>query len=181
MGGLMGKGSAYERIICKRLSLWWTKGERDDVFWRSQSSGARATIRSKKGLRTANQQGDVQAMDVSGQALIDKVCIELKRGYADFGVDELISGKKREPVICRFIAQCQREVKDDLRFWWLIVKQDRRKDVICFPVSFLALIRGRCELKDTLRVHVVLDDKIRFAIMRLDDFFEIVTPDVLCS
>lgn len=28
------KGSSYERHICKQLSLWWTKGKRDDVVFR---------------------------------------------------------------------------------------------------------------------------------------------------
>jgi len=43
----MAKGSSFEREICTILSKWWTNNERDDVFWRTAGSGARATTRSK--------------------------------------------------------------------------------------------------------------------------------------
>ena len=34
-GGGKQKGSAFEREICKKLSLWFTENERDDIFFRS--------------------------------------------------------------------------------------------------------------------------------------------------
>jgi len=42
----MAKGGEFERDISRFLSRWWTYGERDDVFWRTSASGARATTRS---------------------------------------------------------------------------------------------------------------------------------------
>lgn len=43
------KGSVFEREICKALGRWWTDGERDDIFWRTAGSGARATCRLERG------------------------------------------------------------------------------------------------------------------------------------
>ena len=76
------KGFAYEREICKLLSLWWTDGERDDIFWRSSGSGARATTRRKKGKTTANSSTDVVYLDRIGRPLTELLTIEIKRGYS---------------------------------------------------------------------------------------------------
>ena len=84
------KSSKCERDICKQLSLWWTGHKRDDVFWRTTTSGARATIRSKRGRGTKNQYGDVQATDPIGQPLIDLCTIEIKKGYSRNSYFDLI-------------------------------------------------------------------------------------------
>ncbi|MBM3120244.1 MAG: hypothetical protein FJ006_12010, partial [Chloroflexi bacterium] len=60
---MSSKGASFERDISRQLSLWWTHGERDDVFWRSSMSGGRATVRAKKGQKTAYQNGDITATD----------------------------------------------------------------------------------------------------------------------
>jgi len=70
-----------------------TDGERSDVFWRTQGSGARATVRCKQGLETHGQQGDVQSTHPEGQPLLDHFAFELKRGY-DFRIDHVLQPKK---------------------------------------------------------------------------------------
>lgn len=75
------KGSAFERDICKKLSLWWSEGKRDDIFWRTASSGARATQRRKIGRSTYGGDGDICAIDPIGQPLLDKYVFSLKCGY----------------------------------------------------------------------------------------------------
>ena len=52
-GGGKAKGSSFERLICKELSLWITGGEHQDVFWRSAMSGGRSTVAMKKGDKLA--------------------------------------------------------------------------------------------------------------------------------
>jgi len=64
-------GNTWEREFCKDLSLWWTKGRDDRVFWRSDSSGA------VKGV--SELAGDVKAIKQIGYPLIDHVIIETKR------------------------------------------------------------------------------------------------------
>ena len=76
------KGPPFEREVCHALSLWWTKGERDDVLWRSQNSGARATSRSKVGKTTAGQYGDIAATDPTAAPVTALAVWECKVGYS---------------------------------------------------------------------------------------------------
>lgn len=79
------KGSEFEREISKRLSLWWSDGKRDDIFWRTSGSGARATTRRKKSQKTAYEYGDITFTDPDGKPFIDYFLVELKRGYSGGG------------------------------------------------------------------------------------------------
>ena len=72
------KGPQFERQFSKELSLWWTDGKDDSVFWRTQSSGARATIRTKQGKRTDGQYGDIAAMNEDGKKLLRLFTFSLK-------------------------------------------------------------------------------------------------------
>lgn len=84
------KGAAYERMICKRLSLWVSGLERDDLFWRSSMSGGRATVyRKGGGTRVHAQAGDISAVDPQGADLLKLFTIEVKF-YADIQVGRMI-------------------------------------------------------------------------------------------
>lgn len=74
------KGSAFEREVCKKLSLWVTGGKQKDVFWRSAMSGGRAT--RDKDVRQA---GDITAVAPEGHILTDNVYIECKH-YKDLNL-----------------------------------------------------------------------------------------------
>jgi hypothetical protein len=71
------KGSAFERKVCSALSLWVTKGQKRDVFWRSSMSGGRATIHVGKG-GINRQAGDICSVAPEGHVLTDAVFIECK-------------------------------------------------------------------------------------------------------
>jgi hypothetical protein len=95
MAGKSSKGACFERAVCKRLSLWWTDGERDDIYWRTCQSGGRATSRRQKGIATPGQYGDVVCVDPNreGHELTDLFSIELKKGYGRWSILDLICGK----------------------------------------------------------------------------------------
>lgn len=76
----MSKGSAFEREVCRILSFWVSDGKRDDIFYRSQASGARFTARRKSGKDTAFQGGDVCFSDPEGYLLCSNWSIEIKTG-----------------------------------------------------------------------------------------------------
>ncbi len=136
------KGSSFERTICKQLSLWWTDGDRDDVFWRTSGSGARATMRSKSGRGTKNQYGDIQATDPIGQPLIDLCTIEIKKGYGKYSYFDLIDklpNETRQPYrkfILQAVDQC---LEAGTKSWLLITKRDRKETVITMPISLRRL------------------------------------------
>ena len=133
------KGSSFEREMCKLLSLWWTNDERDDVFWRTAGSGARAKTRSKTARDTFGQHGDVQATDPIGQPLIDACTIELKRGYNSLSLQDLIDLPNPAKIIkghsmSGFIRQASGDhCNSGSLFWLLIVKRDRREVLAILP------------------------------------------------
>jgi hypothetical protein len=72
------KGPAFEREMATAFSLWWTDGERDDIFWRTDGSGGRATNRARKGKTTRYQYGDMTFTDPIGKPLIEYASFEFK-------------------------------------------------------------------------------------------------------
>ena len=79
----MAKGGDFEREVSRLLSLWWTEGARDDVFWRTSASGGRATSRAQAFKRTRYEYGDITFTDPIGKPLLDVTVIEAKRGYTN--------------------------------------------------------------------------------------------------
>ena len=71
------KGSGYERDICKRLSLWVSAGQHEDLFWRSAMSGGRATVGLKRGV-SLRQAGDICSVSPEGHALTNVFYCECK-------------------------------------------------------------------------------------------------------
>lgn len=71
------KGSSFERVVCKQLSEWVSKGRRTDLFWRTAISGGRATVARRKGV-VVRQAGDICAVSPEGHALTDYWYIECK-------------------------------------------------------------------------------------------------------
>jgi len=173
------KGSGFERYICKLLSQWWTKGERDDVFWRASTSGGRATIRGRKGKKTFGGYGDVTAMDPAGTPLLEVFTIEAKRGYFHAHIAELFDHKPRRkpgPFAC-FVQQAINAHKaDGSKGWMLIHQRDKCEAMVYFPYSLWKELGGvpTCPL---LHLRCMLANEIvSFVGMRFGDFCMTVTP-----
>ena len=175
-GGGKLKGGAFERKICKILSLWFTENEREDVFFRSASSGAMATQRFKKGKPTSGQQGDVTSTDLEGIKFINKFSIELK-SYRDFSLDFLIY--KNKSLIHTWWEQCDGDANKGNKSPLLIIKKNNKKEVIIFSHD---LYKYFCdyfgELSNKLFIVGYINDEY-VMIMLLTDFFEYVDPEVL--
>lgn len=137
------KGSDFEREICKLLSLWWTAGKRDDVFWRSQTSGARATSRAKRGSKTHGQHADIAAVDPIGSPLTDVFSIEVKRGYnkdTPFDViDKRLAAK--DQMIETWVRQAQQAEKQGGALLHLIIfRRNMRVSVAAYETRFLDML-----------------------------------------
>jgi hypothetical protein len=141
---LANKGAPFERLIAKQLSEWWTDGEDDSVFWRSQTSGARATSRAKKGLKTAGHVGDLCAVDERGRAFTLLITPELKRGYSksatlsgplDHDYARPLPRAAKDPrTIDQFIAQAEAASRRAGTPYWLVIhKRDKRQAVAYMP------------------------------------------------
>ena len=90
------KGAAFERRISVTLSLWASKGRREDLYWRTASSGGRATLYSRKTRDKHMQrsdQGDITITHPDGQFLMDLFQVECKN-YRCLELDKLALGNK---------------------------------------------------------------------------------------
>ena len=60
------KGGEFERKICRVFTKWITGQDKPEIFWRSATSGAKATQDHKKGHKS-KMGGDIVAVDRQGQ------------------------------------------------------------------------------------------------------------------
>jgi len=127
------KGGEFERQMCVLLSEWWSKGKQDDLLWRTAGSGARATVRGRKGKTTVNHCGDICSTDPSTKALMDVVCIELKRGYSEDNIHALLDKPKRnaQQTWEAWIEKAVTSQKNADSFSWLIIAR-RTAEKRCF-------------------------------------------------
>jgi len=131
------KGNAFERKMSKQLSLWWTAGKHDDIFWRTDTSGGRATVR--KGKRTYGQHGDICARHEYGTALTELCTIECKHGYVKDSIGDLIDRQERQrPTYLKFIMQAIKEKRSaKTPYWLLITQRTGREPLVLFPHEML--------------------------------------------
>lgn len=177
------KGSCFERDICRQLSLWWTDGKRDDVFWRTAGSGARATNRFRRGNRsTYGQCGDVTATDPIGEALLKFFTIEIKKGYPDCTLSNALDGRTRKgklPAIFQFVNQAEfSRQQAESQTWAIIHRRDFRLTTITFPVDdywtscpWLAWARGITHLQ--IKFPLPNAKTLTLIQTRLDEFLRI--------
>lgn len=178
------KGNNFERTICKQLSRWWAG--RDDIFWRTASSGGMSTQRGKRGKSAKNQQGDIQATDPIGQPLIDLCTIELKRGYSSATLSDFIDGKTDKCQLQKFIEQAITDcrLRDDESEWILIVKRDYKEVILFTPIVFYNAIPKPLENLVKRFDYVTLNIKIlkkrqRIMVVRLDTFLKHIKPEYI--
>lgn len=183
----MGKGGEFERAICKELSLWWSGGKSNAIFWRTAGSGARATVRHQQGLETPNSCGDFCAIDPDGFPLVKVISGEFKRGYSgQLHIQSLLDSTQKEPPLLKFWQQAEKDKEvGDRRWSWLIFKRDRCHACIVFDRSFWNFLLRYIgsidhsaftvffQLKGTLgRKHYFL------YVMRLSEFFDWLDPEI---
>lgn len=136
-GGGKRKGAQFERKTCEALSLWVSKGKRDDLFWRSSMSGGRASVKFKKGKENVTQGGDICAIDPMGHKLLDRFSIECKH-YNDLNITtSLVCGYGK---LVTFWFQTVKQAKRQKKIPILIARQNR------LPVLFITNRRGYEEL-----------------------------------
>lgn len=144
----MAKGAQFEREMCKAFSLWWTKGKRDDIFWRTSNSGGRATARAKKSLETKWQYGDMGFIDPIGESLIHTVVFEFKRGYQTANLHDFFDNPegnpKRQRTWERWIFKAIEDAEragDSLghkMHWMIIHRRNGRVPICVMPAEIIS-------------------------------------------
>lgn len=183
------KGSQYERQFCKALSLWYSESmleeTRDDLFWRTAGSGARATSRKKKGIDTVNSCGDVGALDATAQPFTDLCMIELKRGYTTKRSNDSISllnmidkattkRKQNAPALLQWLRKAKREARSHgVKHFAIVFRRDRKVSCIILMNNTFDML---CENNrpwtfphDGPIAHFQIK-RFKFCVMRFEDF-----------
>lgn len=146
-GGGSAKGSEFERQIGKTLSLWWTQnhenGPKDNIFWRTPGSGARATQREKKRQDSNMFSGDIGILDPCGEDLIEKCIFEIKRGYTErFDLLNFIDGKNNGGMLLKFWEDLSEKALHFNKFPLLIFKRNRKEICLMTTWQLFNLIQG---------------------------------------
>lgn len=177
------KGSQFERQICKLLSLWWSNNKSDAIFWRTSTSGARATSRAKKGRKTSGQCGDICATHPSGAPFVDVFTVELKNGYGKASPFDLIDkwSEGRIQIWDRWIEQATRAWETEGTFsWMLITKRKGRHPIVTIPAYVVTEIRDRVAVDLSIIPGITFHNKGYLSrSLRLDAFLRVVTPNMI--
>lgn len=185
-GGGKRKGGAFEREIARELSKWWTHGEREDVFYRSASSGGRATVRTKVGKKSFGQYGDISANDPIGQPLLDLCTIECKTGYPGQSMLDIVDGKAgRKSVYGKFVLQSLDECKQaNVPYWLLISRRHSKIKMIYMPIALRKELAQKMhpDIWRRIRTITIKDlptyrEDMRIYGFALSAFFEFITPE----
>lgn len=186
MANPKSKGNSFEREICTILSKWWT-GADDCVFWRTSSSGGRATQRAKKGNKTKNHYGDITTTDPIGQPFLDIFTLELKRGYSVHTISDLLDISNRE-VLPQYgqwidgIAESARHAGS--LSWALIVKRNRKKTLFFTSAQIIQTLEGVAGKRLLPIPYIGIEVKIKGVVhsvigMTLEGFLEAVKPSLI--
>jgi hypothetical protein len=176
VGSGKSKGSSFERDVSSKLSLWFSYGERDDIFYRSHSSGARFTSRKKSKKDTAFQSGDITCSDPIGEDFINKVTIECKTGYGKWDVLDSIDSKQKETTLEKFWAQCQTDSVAAGKEPVLIFRRPLRQPCVLIWKDYLHRLENYFGKYPFKVIYSIYKDKGWVAIMSLADFLEWAEP-----
>lgn len=173
----MAKGASFEREIAKELSLWWSGGAREDIFYRSHSSGGRFTQRKKSGKDTALQGGDITCSDPDGELLIKNWNIECKTGYGAktkasivrWDVLDFIDSKQKEPTLRQMWEQCERDAYLTQREPILIFRRNNRNPCIMITIDYRHKLRQYFNAANYYSITIVYSEN-NCCIMNLSDF-----------
>lgn len=168
------KGSSFEREICSYLTNWLTGQTKEKYFWRTAASGGIATITQCNN----HLAGDITSIKPESKFFTDLFVIECKVGYRTACFYKLLNGAK-DPVR-DFWKQVVGDSDKSGKYPLLIFKRTGLKPLVGFPVAFASDIF--LDLTESLWLTVVIDRNHKygkFIFMGMDDFFNLVTPQLL--
>jgi hypothetical protein len=189
----MGKGSGFEREVCKILSLCVSHQGRDDLFWRTPGSGARATTRMKKMLDTFDAAGDMMATAKYSKPFTKAAIWEFKRGYGGTGkkkkrapsdqvdplsiLDNPLDQKKPPVLIGWWEKLTDEKIAHGRRYAFLILKRDRKdKCIVMDDYTFQHIARRNGPIGKKYFFIFTGATQHHIVIIRLDEFLNWCHP-----
>lgn len=176
MANSKGKGSNFERVVCRMITKWITGVENPVICWRSSNSGGTFTVNRRKGAGQSAMAGDLCSIDEASKWLFDKFSIECKVGYPGANPLKIFKGAKN----------------DDLRSFWTQAngdaKQANKTPILIFKPNQGKILIGITEdIKNKLNVNfkpsMMIDFESKFDLPKLclfdaTRFFDTYTVDI---
>ncbi len=188
----MAKGGAFEREVSVLLSKWWTGGKKEDVFYRSTSSGARFTARFKRGKQTSDHHGDICSIDVCGKPFTDTFSSELKTGYSgrrkektgkvsiiNWCVLDILDSRQALPVLLKMWEQSARDAERAGKIPLLIFRRPMLSPNITMEERVFLSLGAHFDNVPQKRI-MVHTEEYSLAVFSLKDFFSWVDGEALC-
>lgn len=167
------KGSSFEREVSKKLSLWVSNGTDDNLFWRSQSSGARFTTRRKdKSKSSGDQDGDITSTAPESKFLTDILSLECKN-YSRVELWDLVTGAKGSGSCYMFWLQAKTQANDAGKIPVLILKASRKPVMFVVNSLFSDLLKNNFGLQHMVSVTTIDHEELHFY-----KFEDILTLDI---
>lgn len=169
---MSGKGSTWERDVCKFLSVWLTGKEKPYQFWRAPMSGGLATISElNSGLS-----GDIRALTPEAEFLTSIYSIECKNGYPKTSFWQHLRGIKNF-AIEQFWEQCVRDAFKANKKPMLIYRKKGNQPIVGITNEFKFF-----DLLYIQSITLTFNDKKalpRLVFYDMKEFFKIITPDIM--
>ena len=184
----MAKGGSFELEIAKKLSLWLTSFKRDDLVCRTDTSGGRATVRTKKKKETNKYlYGDLKHSDDLAKPLFDKWSIECKTGYAtksklkdgtnkivNWDVLDLLDSKQKNPTLWQMWFQCTIDASLSRRQPILIFRRNLKSICVAITADYYLRLCKYFNYPKILKIETFIPEMLppndSMIIMRLEDF-----------
>ena len=160
-GGGKAKGAAFEREVCRKLSMWLSGGVNEDVLWRSAMSGGRSTVAAKKGKRLAAQAGDISCIHPCGHNFISKFYVECK-AYRDLRFAGLLTEKGE---LVEFWNETRKQAKSYGKLPLLVARQNQ------LP-PFVGLCSNAVVSLNLWKADIIHARNIDLHIVMFDDFLK---------
>lgn len=131
------KGSEFERKISKLLSFYLTDNITDSAIWRTDTSGARATINSKKGKNFLIENvGDIKRVEEKNKypkldLFFDTFMVELKF-YKSIDYRPPLKGKLKD-----FFNQVIEGKNITGKKIFLLIKENRKEEIVFSDIVFI--------------------------------------------
>lgn len=133
------KGAGFERTVAKRLSLWLSCGERDDLLWRTAMSGGRATLQRQKGKRASAQAGDIGSIDEASSWFTQRFFVEAKH-LKDMNLTSFIL--KRQGILYNNLKKARGEAEEEGKSLFFVAKQNNYPDFLMVEEDVIIWARG---------------------------------------
>ena len=163
-----GKGSAWERDICKYLSKWIQGSEKPYLFWRQPLSGGLATISELN----KDLSGDIRS--ISPKSEWWPFSVEAKTGYPKTSFWQHFKDLKHFNI-ADFWIQCTDDAKKADKYPMLIYRKLRQKPIIGINSTVDILLAPK--LNNLCSIQMNWNNLESIVFYSFKDFFKTITPE----